>query len=310
MQVDPRRTAKLALALATVYLVWGSSFLFTKIGVSHLPPALFAGVRFTTAGLVLTLVARRWLREPWPGVARDYRLVAVCGVLMVFGSNGLSIWAMRYLPSHEVALLNGTSALWIATIGTFGRRGHPLTVPTIVSLALGFTGTALMLVPGATPHPEVLSAKLAVVTGCLAWSLGTVYYRNSGTRMAPLMFVGLQLIAGGVLLLATGFASGEAARWTLDVPGAVSLGYLTFVSSCFAYSAYGWLAVNTTPAVIGTYSYVNPTIATFLGWWFLHETLTRRQIAGMATVVVGLLLLTRSGSGGLARRPTTGPPAR
>ncbi|MDE2295888.1 MAG: EamA family transporter [Gammaproteobacteria bacterium] len=309
MQVDPRRSAKLALALATVYLVWGSSFLFTKIGVSHLPPALFAGVRFTTAGLVLTLVARRWLREPWPGTVREYRLVGVCGVLMVFVSNGLSIWAMRLLPSHEVALLNSTSALWIALLGSIGRRGHPLSVTTIASLALGFSGTALMLGPAAQPHPEVLTAKFAVVTGCLAWSLGTVYYRNSGTRMAPLMFVGLQMIAGGALLLATGFATGETARWTLDLPGAVSLAYLTFVSSCFAYSAYGWLAVNTTPAVIGTYSYVNPTIATVLGWRFLHETLTRRQIGGITAVVAGLLLLTRSARGGFARR-TTEPDAR
>ncbi len=310
MPVDSRRPAKLALALATVYLVWGSSFLFTKIGVAHLPPALFAGARFATAGLVLTLIARRWLREPWPGTGRDYRHVAVCGVLMVFGSNGLSVWAMRYLPSHEVALLNATSALWIATLGAFGRRGHRLTVAPIVSLALGFLGTALKLAPAAQPQPRMLTAKLAVVAGCLAWSLGTVYYRNSGTRMTPLMFVGLQLIVGGALLLATGFATGEAARWSLDLPGAVSLAYLTFASSCLAYSAYGWLAVNTTPTVVGTYSYVNPTIATFLGWRFLHETLTRRQIAGMATVIAGLLLLTRSQAGRFARRGGTEPDTR
>ncbi len=309
MPADSRRRAKLALALATVYLVWGASFLFTKVGVTHLPPALFAGARFSMAGLVLTLVARRWLGEPWPGTARDYRLVAVCGVLMVFGSNGLSVWAMRFLPSHEVALLNGTSALWIATLGALGRRGHRLTVATIVSLALGFTGTALMLAPAAQPQTRMLTAKLAVVTGCLAWSLGTVYYRNSGTRMAPLMFVGLQLIVGGALLLATGFATGEASRWTLDLPGAASLAYLTFVSSCFAYSAYGWLAVNTTPAVIGTYSFVNPTIATFLGWRFLHETMSRRQIAGMATVIAGLLLLTRSQAGRFGRRGGSEPGA-
>ncbi len=310
MHIDPRRSAKLALALATVYLVWGSSFLFTKVGVSHLPPALFAGVRFTTAGLVLALVAHRWLGEPWPSEPIEYRDLAVCGVLMVFASNGLNVWSMRYLPSHEAALLNGSSALWIATLGTFGRRGHPLTLGTSVSLGLGFAGTALMLAPGAGSQPQMLLAKFGVVAGCLAWALGTVYYRNCTTRIAPLMFVALQMIAGGSLLIATGFLSGEAPRWTLDAPGIVSLAYLTLVSSCLAYSAYGWLAVNTTPAVVGSYGFVNPAVATFLGWRVLHETLTRRQLAGMIVVIAGVLLLTVNERGRPAVRPAPQPDVR
>ena len=297
MHVDPRRSAKLALALGTIYLVWGSSFLFSKIGVDHLPAALFAGARFLTAGCVLALVARYWRGEPWPAVAVEYRHVAIAGLCMVFASNGLNVWAIQFLPSHEAALLNGTSALWIAGLGVFGRRGHPLSARALLGLGIGFAGMTLMLAPGAHPHPASSLAKLGVLAGCFAWALGTLYYRSVDTRMGPLMFVALQMIFGGALLLAVGFADGEAARWTISLPGMISLGYLTFVSSCLAYSAYGWLALNTTPAVIGTYSYVNPAIATFLGWQFLGEELTRAQVAGMIVVIAGVLVLTTTGAG-------------
>jgi len=88
---------------------------------------------------------------------------------------------------------------------------------------------------------------------------------------------------------------GDVARWTPSVPGLVALAYLTFFSSCLAYTAYGWLMLNTSPAIIGTYSYVNPAIAAYLGWQFLHESLSRVQLVGMVIIIVGVALLTVPG---------------
>lgn len=308
MRVDPRRPAKLVVSLATIYLVWGSSFLFSKIAVEHLPAALLAGVRFTTSGVVLALVARFWNGESWNIGLVELRHVAIAGSLMVFASNGLNVWAMQFLPSHESALLNGTSALWIAGLGVFGRRGHPLTRRALFGLGIGFAGTMVMLAPGGA-HGSPMYAKLAALAACFAWALGTLYYRSIDTRLSALMFVSLQMFVGGVMLLATGLAAGEAARWTLDAPGALSLAYLTFVSSCLAYWAFTWLALNATPAVIGTYSYVNPAIAAYLGWQFLHESLSRAQLAGMAVVILGVLIVTLPGAGTVDRKLLDEPTA-
>ncbi len=302
MRVDPRRSAKLAVCLAAVYLVWGSSFLFSKIAVDHLPAALLAGVRFVTAGIVLALVARFWNGESWNIGLVEWRHVAIAGLLMVYASNGLNIWAIQFLPSHESALLNGTSALWIAGLGVFGRRGHPLTRRAVLGLGIGFAGTVVMLAPGGGAHASPMSAKLGALSACLAWALGTLYYRSIDTRLSPLMFVALQMLVGGALLLGTGFAAGDAARWTLDLPRGLSLAFLTFVSSCLAYSAYSWLALNASPAVIGTYSYVNPAIAAYLGWQFMHESLSHRQLAGMIVVIAGVLIVTLPGTGVIDRK--------
>jgi drug/metabolite transporter (DMT)-like permease len=295
MRTDPRHSAKLIGCLAAVYLIWGSTFLFTKMAVTHLPIALYSAVRFLTAGAVLALLARFGRGDAWPARLADWRHVLVTGFFMVFASNGLNAWAMQFIPTNESALLNGTAAFWIAGLGVFGPRGHPLTRWAIVGLSIGFAGTALMLIPNGAPRASSLLAELGVLGACLAFSLGTLYYRSVDTPVSSLMFMAMQLCMGGVMLLAIAVLHGDAARWTYNTPGLVALAYLTFVSSCLAFSCYGWLTRNATPAVIGTYSYVNPAIAAFLGWQFLDERLSGVQVAGMVIIIVGVSILTLPG---------------
>src|SRR5260221_14681449 len=127
--------------------MWCSSFLCPRRAVTDWPIALYAAVRFLTAGSLLALMARIFRREEWPRRLIDWRHVLVTGFFMVFVSNGLNAWAMQFIATNESALLNGTSAFWIAGLGVFGPRGHPLTRLAILGLAIAFAGTALMLVP-------------------------------------------------------------------------------------------------------------------------------------------------------------------
>jgi drug/metabolite transporter (DMT)-like permease len=295
VHLDPRHSVKLVICLATVYVVWGSSFMFSKIAVNHLPIAMLSGARFVTAGTALALFAHYWGGATWPGNRRDWGHTVVLGFLMVFASNGLNIWAIQYIPTNESALLNGTAAFWIAGFGVFGRRGHPLTRRAIIGLAVGFIGTALMLIPQRAFGGASLLAQLGALGGCFAWSVGTVYYRSLDSRVSPLMLTALQMWFGGLMMLTVGFAHGDWARWSANTPGLVALAYLTLCSSCLAYTAYGWLTRHTTPTLIGTYSYVNPAIAAFLGWEFLDERLSGTQLTGMVIIIAGVVLLTLPG---------------
>jgi drug/metabolite transporter (DMT)-like permease len=283
------------LALGTIYLVWGSSFLFTKLAVTNLPPALFSGIRFVTAGVLLSLISRIWNGSPYPKHAIEWRHVIVAGFFMVFVSNGLNTWAMRYLASNQSALLNGTSAFWIAGLGVFGRRGHPLTRWAVLGMVIGFLGAAMMLIPKEPLSTKSLLAQAGVLTACFSWAMGTLYYRSIDTNLSSLMFMGLQMLMGGLMLLAVGIVHGDVAHWAPNTSGLTALFYLTFFSSCLAYTAYGWLSLNSTPALIGTYGYVNPAIAAFLGWRFLHEHLSGTQLAGMVIIIVGVSILTLPG---------------
>jgi len=295
MSSDARHPVRLLVCLGAVYLIWGSSFLFSKLAVTHLPVAMLSGVRFLTAGSVLALVARFWMGDRFPLGAREYRQIAMLGFLMVFASNGANIWAIQFMPTNESALLNSTAAFWIAGLGVFGRRGHPLTRRAVLGLAVGFIGTAVMLLPHGRIDRSNLIAKAAALGGCLAWSLGTLYYRSIDTRLSPLMLTAMQMLAGGLMMTGVAVATGQWTEWSMNPAGLVALGYLTVFSSCLAYTAYGWLTRNATPALIGTYGYVNPAIAAFLGWYFLDEHLTPLQLSGMVVIIVGVALLTTRG---------------
>jgi drug/metabolite transporter (DMT)-like permease len=296
MRAHPHRAAKLAVCLTTVYLVWGSSFLFSKIAVNHLPTAMLAGVRFISAGALLALFAHFWNGDSWPASRREWRHVFILGLIMVFMSNGLNMWAIRFIPTNQSALLNGTAAFWIAGLGMFGPRGHPLSRRALFGLIIGFMGTALMLIPTGAISGQSALAQGAALAGCFAWSLGTLYYRSVDTSLRPIMTTACQMLVGGAMLLTVGLANGDAARWTMNMPGLIALLYLTLCSSCLAYTAYGWLALNSTPTLIGTYSYVNPAIAAFIGWQFLHEELSALQLAGMLIIIIGVLMLSLPGS--------------
>jgi drug/metabolite transporter (DMT)-like permease len=202
---------------------------------------------------------------------------------------------MQYLPSNQSALLNGTSAFWIAGLGVFGRRGHPLTRSAVLGLVVGFLGAALMLIPKEPLSTKGLAAQAGVLTACFSWSLGTLYYRSIDTDLSSLMFMGLQMFLGGLMLLGLGLAHGDAAHFAPSTSGLTALFYLTFFSSCLAYTAYGWLSLHATPALIGTYGYVNPAIASFLGWQLLHEHLSGAQLIGMVIIIVGVSILTLPG---------------
>ncbi|HXP66254.1 MAG TPA: EamA family transporter [Steroidobacteraceae bacterium] len=292
---DSRHSTKVFLCLLIVYLVWGSSFLFTKIAVQNLPPALFAGVRFVTAGVLLALIAEIHGHSRLPRRLIEWRHVTIAGFFMVFISNGLNTWSIQFLGSNEAALLNGTSAFWIAGLGVFGKRGHPLTRSAVVGMAIGFIGAAMMLVPKGPLFAKGSLAQLGILTASASWALGTLYYRSITTQLSSMMFMALQMLMGGLMLLALALARGDSMPWPPSVPGLISLCYLTFLSSGLAYTAYGWLTMNTSPTIIGTYSYVNPAIAAILGWVVLHEHLSAVQLAGMAIIIVGVCILTVPG---------------
>ena len=278
-----------------MYLVWGSSFLFTKIAVANLPPALFAGIRFITAGVLLALIAELYGGGRLPTRLIEWRHVTIAGFFMIFVSNGLNTWAMQYLPSNEAALLNGTSAFWIAGLGVFGRRGHPLTRSAVLGLVIGFIGAVLMLIPKGPILTKGSLAQLGVLAACASWSLGTLYYRSITTQLSSMMFMALQMLLGGLMLLSLALGRGDSMHWPPNAPGIIALCYLTFLSSGLAYTAYGWLTMNTTPALISTYSYVNPAIAAILGWLVLHEHLSGMQLVGMAIIIIGVGILTLPG---------------
>jgi drug/metabolite transporter (DMT)-like permease len=282
----------LVLCLATVYLVWGTSYVATRVGVLNLPPLLFGGVRFLLGGMLLLAVAL-WRGFRPAQLTGQWRHLLVLSLIGVAISNGLQTWAMQWVPSHASALLNASCALWIVVFGLFGARAHKPGTLAVIGLVVGFAGTALLMwpTPGDAAAGSLLVPQLAILLACIVWSLGTIYMRNHSIDVDLFALVGIQMLLGGVWMSLAGLALGEAALWHWSMKGALALAYLVIFSCCFAYTAYAWLARNATPAQVGTYSYVNPAVAAVVGYLALGETLSPVQIVGGLVILCGVLMI-------------------
>jgi drug/metabolite transporter (DMT)-like permease len=277
-------------AFAAVYLIWGSTYLAIRIAVHDVPPALLAGIRFVLAGLILGIAAV--LRgQRLPRAPRDWSVILVMAIALVVIGNGFVTWAEQWVASNQAALLIASSALWTAWFGTLGPRGTRLSAGAKAGLVLGFFGVGLMIWPDPAVSAAEIWGVVAILFSAIAWSGGMIYGRNSGISVRPLMLAALQMLVGGLVLTVIGLMAGEpdTARWTLAGIGGML--YLTIFGSCIAYGSYIWLIHQTTPARLSTIAYVNPAIATALGWWVLDEALTGVQLAGMAVTIAGVAMV-------------------
>lgn len=284
------RRAKLVLSFAAVYFIWGSTYAVGSVGVHELPPILFGGIRFICAGILLGMTALA-LGSRFPLDAAEWRHLVIVAVGSVLIPNGSVNWAMQTVASNQTAILNVSAALWIALFATRGRRAHALDRRTLTGLIIGFAGAVLIVWPHGNLETSHFSMQLLILVAVFVWSATTVYVRNVHSKLDLLAFSSLQMLLGGMMMAATGLAMGEAEEWHWSSKGMVAMAYLTVASSCIAYTAFSWLARNTTPAMVGTYSYVNPAIAALLGWWFLDEMLGANQLIGMAIMFAGVALV-------------------
>ncbi len=285
---------KTMLAFLIVYLVWGSTYLAIRIGVQDLPPALFAGARFIVSGVLLGIYAH-WQGMALPSSWREWRLIAIVGTLLLVGGNGLVVWGEQWVPSNQAALIIATTALWIAGIGTLGPQGQALTRQTIAGLAAGFTGVVVLMYPHAGQELSfsLLSGQLAIMLSSFLWASGSIYGKRQPSAVPPLMAAAMQMLVAGFILCGIGFVAGETSEWSWTLNGLGALAYLIVFGST-TYAVYIWLLHNVTPALLGTYAYVNPVVAVILGWWILDETLSAGQGLGIIIIFGGVLLVSTS----------------
>lgn len=300
-----RRRIKVGLALASLYLIWGSTYLAIRIAIETLPPFLMAGVRFVVAGGLLYGWARsRGNPRPGPGL---WRTATVAGVLMFLGGNGTVVWAEQFVPSGLVALLVATVPLWIVLQDwLFGERGSP--GPAVMAgILLGFSGVAL-LVSGSEigrAGPEHLLGGLLVLLGAGAWAAGSLVARYGVHPPSAAMGNGMQMLAGGLSLLVAALVAGEVGSFdpvSVSAASVLALLYLVVFGSLLAFSSYIWLLRSTTPAVASTYAYVNPIVALLLGWGLAGEPLSPRTGLAAFVILSSVVLITARPS----RRPWRG----
>jgi len=296
--------AQVVAAFASIYLIWGSTYLAIRYAVETIPPFIMGGVRFLISGAMLYLWARsRGAPKP---TRLHWRNAIIAGGFLLLGGNGAVVWAEQFVPSGLTALLVSILPFWLVIIEWVRPPRRRPSGAVLAGLVLGFIGIVVLVGPSDVGgHGDVnpLGA-LVLILGSLSWAIGSFWSRDAQLPESGLLTTGMEMVGGGMLLLVVGTLAGEFSH--LDIhsisnASAFGLLYLITFGSLLGFTSYIWLLDKVSPARLGTYAYVNPIVAVLLGWAIAGERLSIRTGVAAAIVICAVALITTARSTGASQ---------
>jgi drug/metabolite transporter (DMT)-like permease len=288
-------SSRIILALAAVYIVWGSTYLAIRWALVSLPPFFQMGSRFLVAGALLMLwLTWRGQKMPvfFPSQADKaatpwyWRNALFIGSLMLGGGMGLTAVASQSIGSGLIASFIAVVPMLVALMGlAFGKRPSAL---ENAGMCVGLVGVVLLMQGksfAASP------AGLAAIFGAtVLWSLGSMLQTTKLPLAPGPMGFASEMLCGGAVLLVISFALGEEVKWPLEPRALLSWGYLVVFGSLVAFSSYLYLLSAVSPALATSYAFVNPVIALFLGVVVGGEIVSLGEWTACGVILVGVVL--------------------
>ena len=269
--------------------IWGSTWLFIKLGLADLPPITFAGIRFVIACTILFCLIRI-RRIPLPRARNDWVLLAISGILS-FGFNyGLVFWGEQYITSGLAALLQATLPAFGLVFAHFHLPAERLSWTRIFGVVLGVFGVGVVFSNQLTvAGSRALAGCVALILSAMFAAYSNVLVKAYGKHLNPAVLSAGQMFFGLLLLLAVGIpleGNPFQLRWT---PIAVmAMLYLAIVGSVIAFLLYYWLVLNMDVTKSMLIALVTPVVAVILGMLVLDEEFGWRTLAGGAMIILGI----------------------
>jgi drug/metabolite transporter (DMT)-like permease len=299
---------KLALAFASIYLVWGSTYLAIRYAVETIPPLITAGIRHTLAGGIL--LAWTYARGCRP-TRQNWIAGAIVGALFFFVGHGTLHWAEQHVASGLAALLIATEPMFILLL-SWASRQQNISRRSALGLACGVVGVAILMASEVSSKDTSLIGIGAVLVGSLSWAAGVVISPKLKLPTDALARTAVPLVCGAAMLLAAAGLTGEfhGLHWSaVSLKSILGLAYLIVFGSIVAFTAYTWLLQRCPPTLVATHTYANPVVAVLLGWLLAAEPLTWRVVLA-SVAILGAILLIRRGEQVTKRPVVAAAPAK
>ncbi len=283
------------IAWVAICIIWGTTYLAIRVGVQDLPPVLFAGLRWIIAGPILLIILKlRGFQLPGK---KDFLHLAVIGLLLIGGGNGLVVFSEQWLPSGLTALLVTTVPFWVVGIEAVIPSGPKLNKIIVIGLTCGLAGVFLIFGDNFSGlfNSSYIYGVVGLMISEFTWSLGTIYSKYKKVSVHPLMSAAVQMTVAGFVLSLIGVSIGELSVLHFHLNSTLAFLYLLVMGSLVAYGSYIYAVAHLPVSFVSTYAYINPVIALFLGWLILGETINVPIIIG-AVVILGGVGLVKKGS--------------
>ncbi|MEG3789555.1 drug/metabolite exporter YedA [Lysobacter sp. CCNWLW3] len=294
-----------AFALASVYILWGSTYLAIRFALESYPPFILGALRMFTAGALMYAVLR-W-RGTAPPTRKQWRTLWLLSIWMVLLSNGLVNLAETEVGSGLAAIAVASMPLFAGVFAMLRGR-HPSKIEW-VGLVIGFLGV-IWLNAGSALSGSTLGL-VCLIIAPIAWAWGSIWSRDQDLP-SPFMAASAQMLTGSVWMLGAAAITGERMSAMPSASATGALLYLVVAGSIFGFTAYIWLLHHVRPALATSYAYVNPPIAVLFGALLAGERFSSHDLGAMAVILVGVVIITLAKARAArapAPAPTNEPPA-
>lgn len=289
---------KVVLSFLAIYIVWGTTYLAISFGLKDFPPFILSAFRFFSAGFLLLVICRA-RKEPLPSW-NITRACIISGAMMLTGGSGLVTLAEKYVNSGHAAIIVAIEPFLFLLLDRHRWPFYFSNKLIVAGLVTGFAGIVLFIRFSANGNGTSAGGHMFIIANAILllstvlWVLGSIYAKNKlVSRDSNSMTTALQLLAAGLGSGVIGVFTGEWRHFSLagiSLSSWAGLVYLAGMGSLVAYVAFTWLISIRPPAIVSTYTYINPVVAVILGWVVANERLSMMQFVAIAIILAGMLL--------------------
>ena len=282
------------LALAAVCLIWGTTYLALRIGVTDFPPFIFSALRQVSAGSILigVMLTLRKIKFPEWSVVRNQ---AVAGFFMFTMGNGLVGWAEVHVSSGLAAIISSMVPIWIILLNMKVSQDEKPNFPIVAGLLIGLSGIVMIF----GQHLNEFSNPVyqwgigAMFVANISWAAGSVWIKKKNQNSNLFMNAGLQMLFGGLFMLPFSAVLDDYSLFQFTPSIVYALVYLVLIGSIVAYICFTFAIKHLPMTIVSLYAYINPLVAVLLGWLVLNEKFTLNIFIAMVITVAGVYLVNR-----------------
>lgn len=284
----------LLFAFASVYIIWGSTYLAVRFAVLSITPFLLSFFRFLTAGVILMIIAR--LSKSENPTKEEFKNAGIIGVLLLVVGNAGVIWAAQFTPSNITALIITIEPVWVVLLLWLKSKNNKPSLSSWIGIILGLIGIITLIGPSNFNQLQGLNpiGVIAILLSSVSWAVGSIYSLQLKMPKSALVSTSIQMLVASVFMLLLASIFGE---WSTFNPSNITLSsiyafmYLVVFGSIIGFTSYAYLIKHTSPTAASTHAYVNPVIAVLLGFWIGKELITNDTIIAAFLLISAVVII-------------------
>lgn len=295
IQISKSEKSRALFAVGVVSILWGTTWLASKIGVEYIPPLQLSGLRHFIGGglyvIYFTFFRKMFLQK------HQLWQIFWMAILMFVISNAFSVLSVKYMPSGIGSVVGAIMPIWVVLFTGLVFNKVKFKRKTIVGIAMGFAGVVITFFDF-IEHIMYTDFSLGIMFGVIAsiaWALSTLYTAKQAKDMDPYFSLGWQMFVSGTLLSLFSLITGDFVPLSqVPIKAWLSIGYLVLIGSVIAFGAYVYALKRLPTALVAIHSYINPIVAIIIGNILMQEKLSAFIVAGTMITLWGVYLVNNS----------------